>query len=366
MKSVAMLLIGDINMDGRVQKEAATLRARGFRVTLIQWPHTVRPGEHAYLGIDVVEYLHPLHRSAAVNFMRQMLFNLFAVRHLRRLSPDFVQCNDLTTLLAGFLFRRRACVIYDAHELFPESQSGLRRRVWSGLEKWMVPACHAYILPERNRRAYFAAKYRIDLGRVALVENFPRARYEFSGRNRLREHFALGPERIILLCTGVLGPGRDIENMIGCMALLDPRFVLVLLGATFKGYEQVLAARISEAKVEDRVKLHGPIPNTEMLDYTQASDIGIVFYKNTGLNNYWCASNKLYEFIMCGKPVITNDYPGLREVVQNGQRGECLAVTSPEAIASAVTRISDTRREHTAASPYVWEQQEGTYLKLFE
>ncbi len=361
-----MLLIGDIRMDGRVQKEILTLRSCGFRVTLIQWPYSGRSGAHEYLGIEVIDYPHNLHRSAAVNFLRQILFNFFALHHLKRLSPDFLQCNDLRTLLAGFLFRRRARVIYDAHELFPEMYEGARKLVWSVLERMMVSACHAYIQPEKNRLAYFSAKYRIDPARIALVENFPSGHYAFSGRSRLREYFDLAPEKIILLCTGVLGPERGIENMISCMAFLDARFVLVLLGPTFKGYEKDLASRINEAKAEDHVKIHPAIPNVEMLDYINSSDIGLVFYQNTNLNNYWCASNKLYEFILCGKPVITNDYPGLREVVENNQLGICLSDTSPEALAAAVCRIRDDWTIPGGASPYVWEQQEATYLRIFE
>ena len=366
MQTVAILLIGDVRMDGRVQKEILTLRSHGFRVTLIQWPYSGSSSTQECLGVEVIDYPHRLHRSPVVNFLRQILFNFFALRHLKRISPDFLQCNDLPTLLAGFLFRRRTRVIYDAHELFPEMHEGIRKRVWAELEKWMVPACHAYIQPEKNRIAYFAAKYRIDPARIVLVENFPSGRYAFSGRSRLREYFNLAPEKIILLCTGKIGPDRNIENMIGCMAFLDARFVLVLLGQTYKEYEKELAFRIIEAKTGDRVKFHPPIPNVEMLDYIYSSDIGLVFYQNTNLNNYWCASNKLYEFILCGKPVITNDYPGLREVVENNQLGVCLSETSPEAIASAVRQIGEDRKEPAGSSPYVWEQQEDTYLKLFE
>jgi len=361
-----MLLIGDIRMDGRVQKEILTLRSRGFRVTLIQWSYSSQSDAHDYLGIEVIDYPHSLHRNPVVNFLRQILFNVFAWRHLKRLAPAFLQCNDLNTLLAGFLFRRQARVIYDAHELFPEMYEGTRKRVWSQLEKWLLPACHAYIQPEKNRLTYFSAKYRIDHSRIALVENFPSGRYAFSGRSRLREDCDLAPEKIILLCTGVLCPGRDIENMISCMAFLDPRFVLVLLGPTFKGYEKELASRINQAKAEDRVKFHPAIPNVEMLDYIHSSDIGIVLYQNTNLNNYWCASNKLYEFILCRKPVITNDYPGLREVVENNQLGACVSETSAETIASAVSRVWNAWKEPTGDSSYVWEQQEAAYLKLFE
>jgi hypothetical protein len=202
VKSVVMLLIGDIDRDGRVQKEVASLRARGHSVTLIQWPHRNVPRNYDSLGLEVIEYLMPLHRSAAINFVQQLKFNRFALRHLRRLSPDVVQCNDLNTLPAGYAFRHHARIIYDAHELFPESQFGIRRRVWTWLENWMVHGCDSYIQPEKNRLAYFATKYGIDPSRIALVENFPSERYEFSGRDRLREHFSLAPDKIILLCSG--------------------------------------------------------------------------------------------------------------------------------------------------------------------
>ena len=365
MQTVAMLLIGDVRMDPRVTKEILTLRSRGFSVTLIQWPRIGPRGTHKYLGIEVIDYPHGLHRRPIANSLRIIPFYFFALRHLKRLSPDFVQCNDLDTLLPGILYQGRTRLIYDAHELFPEFTQGIRKLVWSKLERWMIPACHAYVQPEKNRLAYFSAKLHIDLARIALVENFPSGHYAFSGRSRLRECFKLAPEKIILLYPGVLCRGRGIENMISCMALLDVRFVLVLMGLTFGGYEKKLASLISEAKAEDRVKVHPAIPSIEMLDYINSGDIGLAFYPNTNLNNYWCASNKLYEFILCGKPVITNDYPGLREVVETNQLGACLSETSPQAIASAVRRVWNDKKEPAGTSSYVWERQESTYLKLF-
>ncbi len=365
MKKVVMLLIGNINTDGRVQKEIATLKSRGFSVTLIQWSFTGAKADRERLGIEIIDYPHLLVKSAAINFLRQITFNFFALRHLKSLKPDIVQCNDLNTVIAGALFRRRARVIYDAHELFPESQEGPRKFIWSWLEKIVVPACHAYIQPEKNRRAYFAKKFRIPEARIALVENFPTGKYAFSGRNRLRERLDIPAEKTIVLYTGVLGQGREIENMIEAMRLLDQRFILVLLGPTFKGYDATLAALVSRLGLAERVKFHPAIPNAEMMDHIRSGDIGLVFYKNTNLNNYWCASNKLYEFIYCGKPVITNDYPGLKEVVEKNRLGACLPESSPERIAAAVKEVSEFPALPTGSRDYVWEGQEENYLGLF-
>lgn len=359
-----MLLIGNINTDGRVQKEIASLKARGHAVTLILWSYTGAQADKANLGVEVIDYPYLLVKSAAANFIRQMLFNIFALGHLKRLRPDIVQCNDLNTLIAGYLFRRHAHIIYDAHELLPESLEGPRKLIWGFLERMMVPACHAYIQPEKNRLAYFAKKYGLPENTIALVENFPLGKYPFSGRNRLRERFGIPMEKRIVLYTGLLGSGREIENMIQAMTLVNARFVLVLLGPTFKGYDQELDALVAKLGLQERIKLHPAIPNVEMLDHINSGDIGLIFYKNTNLNNFWCASNKLYEFILCGKPVITNDYPGLKEVVEKNCLGACLSDSTPELIAEAVNAVADMKPVQ-AHSPYVWERQEETYLGLF-
>lgn len=358
-----MLLIGNINTDGRVQKEIATLKSRGHAVTLILWSYTGAKPDHEKLGIDIIEYPHVLVASATRNFLRQLQFNFFALRHLKRLRPDIVQCNDLNALMAGALFRRHAHIIYDAHELFPESQDGPRKLIWGLLERLMVPACHAFIQPEKNRRAYFAKKFGLVETSIALVENFPLGQYPFSGQNRLREKLDIQADKKIVLYTGMLGSGREIENMIQAMSLLESRYLLVLLGPTFKGYDRELSDLVAKLGLANRVKFHPTIPNREMLDYINSGDIGLVFYKNTNLNNFWCASNKLYEFILCGKPVITNDYPGLKEVVEKNSLGACLSDSTPELIAQAVERVASM--QPASHESYIWERQEETYLGLF-
>ncbi len=364
-----MLLIGNINTDGRVQKEIATLKGAGHKVVLIQWGYTGAKADRERLGIEVIEYPHLLVKSAARNFLRQLQFNIWALARLRAIKPDFVQCNDLNTLIAGALYARRARIVFDAHELFPESQDGARKAAWSLIEKMIVRRCHAFIQPERHRRAYFAKKHGLKEGDIALIENFPSGRYAFSGRDRLRERFGIPRRTRILLYTGVLGPGREIESMIRATALLDDRFALVLLGPAFKGYEKDLEALVGKLGLGGRVFFHPPIPNVEMLDHIAAGDIGLVFYRNSSLNNYWCASNKLYEFIYCGKPVITNDHPGLLEVVAGNRLGACLPDTGPEAIAAAVRALPEPDSGAAAGPdprcPYLWERQEDAYLALF-
>ena len=98
-------------------------------------------------------------------------------------------------------------------------------------------------------------------------------------------------------------------------------------------------------------------------------DVGIALYKNTNLNNYYCAPNKVYDYLMSGMPVIANDYPGLRKVIEHWRLGACVEDITPALFRQAVERIVLEKRWHNITDEirrkYSWERQEEILLELF-
>jgi glycosyltransferase involved in cell wall biosynthesis len=87
--------------------------------------------------------------------------------------------------------------------------------------------------------------------------------------------------------------------------------------------------------------LHLPYVQYDKLpSYTASAQVGLLFYRNTCRNNYYCAPNKLYEYMMMGLPVITCNYPGLVEFVEGQGIGICVDPEDPKAIAAAINRIA--------------------------
>ena len=84
----------------------------------------------------------------------------------------------------------------------------------------------------------------------------------------------------------------------------------------------------------------------QLFEYTASADIGLLFYRNTCRNNYYCAPNKLYEYMMMGLPIITPNYPGLVPVVEGENVGLCVNPEDPRAIADAVNRIAGDSSLH--------------------
>jgi glycosyltransferase involved in cell wall biosynthesis len=104
----------------------------------------------------------------------------------------------------------------------------------------------------------------------------------------------------------------------------------------------------------------------DLMKYTASASAGFLFYRNTCRNNYYCAPNKLYEYMMMGLPIITCDYPGLRQVVEGEGIGLCVNPEDPEAIAGAVNRLVSHPDAYAtmkanclrlAKTRYNWEQE---------
>jgi glycosyltransferase involved in cell wall biosynthesis len=150
------------------------------------------------------------------------------------------------------------------------------------------------------------------------------------------------------------------------MTMCDEKFVLVIMGEVFKEYDETLRLKIRKFRLEDRVFLHGPIPHVEILKYMASCDIGTAFYNRSNLNNYYCASNKVFEYIALGKPLLTNNYPGLLQTVEQFRQGVCLKEITPKSLAEAYNRASDCNLVAAGARKYFWEDEEHALTELYE
>jgi glycosyltransferase involved in cell wall biosynthesis len=368
MAHIAMVLIGDIRYDGRVRKEIRTLVNAGHQVELVVSDFSKNGCGGEDLGIRIHRVCMTLWSHPAANFMEQVRFNRSATSILCNLAPTHIHCHDLTSLPAGVWAKHKAKakLVFDAHELKPESLGGIREAIWGRIEKHCVAHCDHIIMPEKNRIAYFKQKYS-SIRRVLLLQNFPR-------RTDIPEHihdvfrrlYPISKDQKIILHSGLIAAKRHVGELVESMTLCGSKFVLVLLGTTFKGYKEILGAQIKALGLQDRVFLHDPVPHSDVLRYMASCDIGIAFYENTNLNNLYCASNKLYEYIALNKVVLTNNYPGLVDSVEKYRQGICLEVVTPGHLAAAYLEANDRAYVTPGVNKYFWEDEEDGLREIYD
>jgi glycosyltransferase involved in cell wall biosynthesis len=368
MAHICMVLRGDIRYDGRVRKEIATLVRAGHEIDLVvsDFRRSESGGEDLAIKIHYVPAT--VWPSAARNFFEQLVFNRKAASVIRKLRPSHIHCHDLSSLLAGVWAKKElgATLVFDAHELMPESMGGIREAVWGRIERKCLPTCDHVIMPEKNRIAYFKRKYP-GTREMSLLENFPRRTEIPRERQDLfRRIYPIAKDQKVVLYTGLIAARRHVEELIDSMAMCGNEFVLVLLGRSFKGYEERLRERITKTGLEKRVFLHDAVPHAEILTYMAAGDIGTAFYSNTNVNDYYCASNKLFEYIALEKPVLTNAYPGLLQTVEKFSQGVCLKEINPKSLSDAYITAIDSNLVTPGSKKFFWEDEEHILLELYD
>ena len=366
-----MLLISDLKYDGRVLKEIRTLQNNGFEVEVILSKLVNDNLSNYNFKIHLFNYIDK--KNVIKNFLNKFSFCKDACKLMKKIVPDIIHCNDLNTLYAGYLYKKKINkdikLVYDAHELFPESQSDIiRKTIWNILEHKFIKFANKILCAEENRAKYMKKKYK--LPEIVVIENFP-TEMKLDKLNYIekKEKMTIGKKKILYL--GVISKSRSALKIIRAMQYLDKNYVLVLIGVIVnKKTKSKIDSLINKLKLEEKIVIIKPIPNKEVISYINSSDIGLVFYKNINLNNYYCASNKLYEFIMCKKLVITNAYPGLIEVVKKNNYGTCLNKITDKTIAKAISTctkdIDKSKAYGKNKKKYTWENQAKKFLNVYE
>ena len=316
----------------------------------------------AFRGLAAVQYV-----ASYVEFLTK------AVVAALRSRADAYEANDLPPLLAALIAAklRGKPVVYRAHELWSEASPHVRfAAFWRFMERALVPRADYVVTPEENRSRI----YEVELGArrpPVTVRNCPPYRPPVVS-HRLRDELSRRGIRCstIVLYQGLVDSARCIEEIAEATRSFDDGAVLVIMGT---GYGKWTSPATALAGYE-RIVVLPPVPYDELVPYTASADIGILLYRNDCRNNYYCAPNKLFEYMMMGLPMIAADYPGMQPIVQGGEVGVCVDPESPQAIAAAVNRLAadPDRRERMrqnglrlAKDRYNWELESVPLLQLY-
>ncbi|WP_411562739.1 glycosyltransferase family 4 protein [Pseudomonas shirazensis] len=399
MLRVAMIVWNDFRNDARVLKEAQTLQAAGYKVKVfaLHTPGLTRQNECLPDGIEVCRVAKsPLwkFRTQSVDADQQsasvapgQIRKLSAARQLLRLcarawthsmllvrmvhyKADIVHSHDVNTLPTGWLASRlsRSRLVYDAHEISTsrEGYAGLRSLVYA-VEKRLMPVADGVVTTTDARAKYFARAYGI--ARPIVLQNRPRWT-EGTKSNRIRENLCLSEAWPIIIYQGGLQQGRGLEKLIRTVRHVPNAYFVLIGGGRLA---PVLSKLSRDLDLQDRVHFIPTVPLADLPDFTASADIGVQPIENTCLNHYTTDSNKLFEYLIAGLPVVATDFPEIRRIVRSRKVGILVPSNDSETLATALNRliVDITLRETYAHNARItakllnWEEQESRLTDLY-
>jgi glycosyltransferase involved in cell wall biosynthesis len=359
-----MHVLGPLDRDIRVEREASTLAAQGYQVTVVD---VARGAEDALLLVDsAITVRHvPVPRHFSVTrfkrrtLLRALLIFVRSVLTLLWVPTDVYHAHDFNALPATYVAARLKGkpLVYDAHEL-PLAELSIKARWVQVLSRrvlrHIVPRCAAVISVSPPIIQVLQEEYHAS--RPVLVRNIPWYQPAQRG-DMLHQRLNLPTQTRILLFQGYLGADRALDLLVRAARYLSSSAVIVLLGPPRQEVVQELEALIASEGVAEQVRIVPPVPYAELLRWTASADLGLALFRpEHSLNVRWCLPNKLFEYIMAGLPVLASPLDAVCDLLETAQVGRVVEDMTPEGIAAAMNEL--------LANPLLLQQMHRNALEL--
>lgn len=392
MPRIAMIVWNEFRHDARVLKQAQTLQSAGYHVTVfaLHTPGVTRSKETLTEGIQVIRVARrPLWRwrgtkvppstsapaagnpMTALRVVARLWTHIGLVTRIAWHRATVIHAHDVNTLPSAWLAARLsgAKLVYDAHELSTSREGYGRYRQWvARVERTLMPRTDGNITTTQARAKFFARAYAI--ARPQVLQNRPR----FSNSpptQRIRAELGLLQPWPIVVYQGGLQQGRGLERLLRVAASVQNAYFVLIGGGKLSVPLMTLR---DELGLTERVHFIPVVPLAELPSYTASADIGVQPIENTCLNHFTTDSNKLFEYVIAGLPVIATDFPEIRRIVRTHDIGLLVPAGDDLPLQTALTRLLNDpalRRRYAGntriAARYLnWEQQEAELVTLYQ
>jgi glycosyltransferase involved in cell wall biosynthesis len=179
----------------------------------------------------------------------------------------------------------------------------------------------------------------------------------------LRKSLGIQDDEQVAVFVGNLAPWQGIDTLLDCAPMVlkslpQTKFLIVGDGAV-RGFVE---ARIKAMDLSVNVVLTGMVPNRRVPQYINLADVCVSPKRDyaTGLSPL-----KIYEYMACGKPIISSRTPGL-EFIGEASVGKLVEAENPVALARGIIELlmDDRKRECMGRNGTRLARQEFDWRKL--
>ncbi|MFG6332346.1 MAG: hypothetical protein K1W28_11070 [Lachnospiraceae bacterium] len=265
---------------------------------------------------------HVLYRDRG--YSRFLLFVCMQARALGR--QDLIFIDNRKGILPGYIARRltgAGRVVQDCRELYDrKSAAGIAGKIGCLVERLFTGRSDVVIAANAYRARRMVKMF--GLKREPLnYENIRRLAYTSDQKREQVETECGGffeEEKFRIVSTAGCDMSRTTGKMLDAMKELGDAFELLLIGESTEEDEWIVRETIRTCGLTN-VKIFPRMDQDHLKYFISHSQVGMVAYHQRDLNNKYCASGKIYEFLFEEKPVVTSTNPPLKEFCERYKVG---------------------------------------------
>lgn len=355
------------NPDSRLEKEVQSLTKNGYSVTILAWNREgLAPSFEQKQGyiIKRMNFRAP-HQCKEKIFLYLPIWWTWLFIQIMRSNCECIHAADFDTYFPALFAAKlkRIPIIYDIYDFYPD------------------------LMPLPSIIHKIATKIDITLMRHAdrtiVVDSCRLKQIEYRKGDRVEIIYNTPPEEMVdnivvseiekeftIFYGGGIYPDRDIMSMLEIVASLGSIKIII---AGF-GNDELIDPIKEFCEKQTCATFLGRIPYSEILLNSKKSDVLFALYNPNVPNNKVASPNKLFEAMMCGKPIIVNEGVATADKVREENCGLVIPYGDYEALKEAVLLLKNNpelRKElgengrRAYDTKYNWKIMEKRLLDLY-
>lgn len=320
--------------DVRIDKEAETLLDNGHEILLLAWDRR-KTSEINETKYKVKTMKLPVYAGSIKVVFFLPIWWIYLIYQLSVLKFDIVHAADFDTYVPALIVSKikRKKIIYDIFDyyaemiVFPIFPKFLKFFI-SQVDIFLMKFANAVILADESRINQIGK----DANRhIITINNSPIERSYYKKFNGLTNN------KFKIFFGGVVQEDKGIVNMISVVKDLQD-VELIIRG--YCGSEDFENRLYTMCQNLSNIHLHlKRVPYDDILNNTMRADLLFTLYDTNIPNNVYASPNKLFESMMCEKPIIVNEGTTMENIVAKYQCGLIVSYNNTEEIKKAILKI---------------------------
>jgi glycosyltransferase involved in cell wall biosynthesis len=311
-------------------RPAATLSRNGHEVIYLGWDRDNVCSKTEYNGLYKIHrfQMKAPHSSFAL-ILYLSFWWLYEFYYLMRNSEDIIHACDFDTLLPAIIVKilknKKLCyTIYDFYaDNLPAKTPYILRQLVAFMEIFFIQFTDITFLVSSERKNQIAGA---KVKNLEFIYNTPDDIYPHT-------QIHLSHNTFLIFYAGELSSLRGLKLLCKIVSEFDD-VKLVLAGSEIA--ESDLNNMIENSK---NIKYVGWINHEKVLKWTLNSDMSFAFYDPEIPNNRYASPNKLFEAMMCAKPIIINSETIAAKIVKECNCGITMSFNDENALRSAIFEL---------------------------
>jgi len=363
---VVMVRAHPVDPDVRIEKEAKALSKAGHDVRVLAWgrygKNTLRDEHRSGYTIRRFQFRAPW--GAWVIFFLPFWW-IFELIWLLRNQWDIVHSADFDTFIPALIAAKikNKPIVYDIFDFYADQVPlpGIFRRLMAGLDRYLMCFADVVIVVDPSRLKQVGREH--DASTI-IIYNSP--------SDGLKVNMSLQEKEdglFKIFYAGVLSQDRDFKSLIDASADFDDVKIEIAGYGYYEGEMEKLG------KKHARMTYLGPIMYDIVIEKTLQADLLFALYDPRVPNNRYASPNKLFEAMMCAKPILVSDETVMAGIVREEDCGLVVPYGDVDAIKHAILtlkndpalckRLGENGRK-AYETKYSWKIMEGRLLEVYE